>query len=213
MNGEPARVVRRVRRPAAQTREHILRVAGELFYRHGIRASGVDTVAAAADVAPATLYRLFATKDDLVAAYVERCSVAYKQQLVGVSDASVGTARDRILAIFVLFVQDVGSDTWRGCPFLLVLAEYPDPNSLAHVQAVAHKEWVRSLLHHLVNELADQSPLRDPAALAEQLALVAEGIYGSAQSFGPHGPALNGRALAVALVDGAITQGGWSGSG
>lgn len=59
-------------RSAADTREHVLEVARELFYWHGIRATGVDRIATEADVSPTTLYRLFTSKDDLVAAYVER---------------------------------------------------------------------------------------------------------------------------------------------
>ena len=66
------------RRTSAQTHDHILRVAGELFYREGIRATGIDRVASQAEVAPTTLYRLFASKDELVAAYVERCSTNYR---------------------------------------------------------------------------------------------------------------------------------------
>ena len=69
------------RRPAAETRAHVLDVAHELFYWQGIRATGVDRVAAAAGVAPTTLYRLFACKDDLVAAYVERAAEGYREWL------------------------------------------------------------------------------------------------------------------------------------
>jgi AcrR family transcriptional regulator len=54
------------------TRDRILGVAHELFYWKGIRATGVDAVASAAGVAPPTLYRIFGSKDDLVAAYLER---------------------------------------------------------------------------------------------------------------------------------------------
>ncbi|MFD8246695.1 TetR/AcrR family transcriptional regulator [Nocardia sp. NPDC059691] len=67
------------RRAAADTREYILAVARELFYQHGIRATGVDRVAAEANVAPPTLYRLFGSKDDLVAAYLEREEHRYRE--------------------------------------------------------------------------------------------------------------------------------------
>jgi AcrR family transcriptional regulator len=69
----------RTRRTAAQTREHVLAIANELFYWHGIRATGIDAVAAEAGVAPTTLYRLFASKDDLIAAYVERADRLYRE--------------------------------------------------------------------------------------------------------------------------------------
>lgn len=194
------------RRSSAQTKEHVLAVAAELFYRDGIRATGVDTVAASAGVAPPTLYRLFATKDDLVAAYTERCSAAYQNRLGAITAPTAGTARQRLLAVFTIFTEDAVSDPCRGCPFLLVLAEYPDPASPAHARAVAHKTWVRELLQQLVRELADESPISDPGSLAEQLAVIADGVYGSAQALGRRGPVLHGPSCAAALIDFAASS-------
>lgn len=195
----------RPRRTAQQTREHILSVAGELFYRAGIRATGVDTVASRAGVAPPTLYRLFASKDALVAAYVERCSTGYQQRLTAASGPSTGSARERILAVFDAFTDEALADSCRGCPFQLVLAEYPDRSSEAHLRAVAHKTWLRALFHDLVRELAKDAPVHDADGLGEHLALVAEGIYGSVQALGSGGPARHGRACAEALLDSACT--------
>src|SRR5437763_5409073 len=53
-------------------RARILAVARELFYRDGIRAVGVDAIAAAAGTNKMTLYRHFASKDALVSAYLEQ---------------------------------------------------------------------------------------------------------------------------------------------
>lgn len=196
----------RSRRPAAETREHILSVAADLFYWEGIRATGVDTVAARAEVAPITLYRLFASKDELVAAYVERCSEAYRERLSAASAPEVGGARERILAVFDAFTEEALSESCRGCPFLMVLAEFPDRRHPAHKAAVAHKTWVRRLFNKLVNELAKERPLNDPDGVADQLALVADGIYGSVQSLGASGPAQHGRACAEIVLEAATTS-------
>ena len=196
----------RVRRSAADTRELVLAVAADLFYAAGIRATGIDTVAARAGVAPPTLYRLFATKDDLVAAYVQRCSAAYIDQLTGLTAPDAGTARDRLRAVFALFTADARSKPCRGCPFQLVLAEYPDPASAPHVQAVAHKQWVQDLLSRLVAELADQKPFADADLLARQLAIVADGIYSAAQVAGANGPAKFGVECAESLIDAAVAR-------
>lgn len=196
----------RSRRPAAETREHILAVAADLFYWEGIRATGVDTVAARAEVAPVTLYRIFASKDDLVAAYVERCSEAYRERLTAVSSPAAGSARQRILAVFDAFTEEALSESCRGCPFLMVLAEFPDRRHPAHKAAVAHKTWVRKLFNKLVNELAQEAPLNDPDGVADQLALVADGIYGSVQSLGASGPAQHGRACAEIVLEAAMTS-------
>ena len=191
------------RRTSEETREHILAVADELFYSDGIHATGIDALAAQAEVAPTTLYRQFASKDELVAAYVERCSERYKAVLGAATSSAAGTARERILAAFDAFAAEIRSGSCRGCPFLMVLAEFPDPESPVHATAAGHKAWLRALFHELVGELASTTELHDPEGLADQLALVAEGVYGSVQALGPEGPAAHGRAAAAALIDGA----------
>ncbi len=195
------------RRTSAETREHVLTVAEKLFYAEGIRATGIDTVASRAEVAPTTLYRLFDSKDDLVAAYVERCSERYKAVLSAALSSAAPSPLDRILAIIDAFADDVQSPSCRGCPFLLALAEYPDPSSAAHAKAVAHKAWLRDLVPELVDELAPTTELRDADSLGDGLALLAEGMYGSAQALGPSGPAAYGRTCAEALI-GAARIGG-----
>ena len=186
------------------TREHILVVAAQAFYDEGIRATGVDTIAARAEVAPATLYRLFASKDELVAAYVERCAAAYRSRLTELTAPSAGTPQQRILAVFAAFTEEAASSTCRGCPFQLVLAEYPDPASLPHIHAAAHKAWVRALLHSLVDELATTQTVAGPVGLAEGLTLVAEGIYGARQALGGDGPARHGQDCAALLLGVAL---------
>jgi AcrR family transcriptional regulator len=197
---QPARTAQARRRASAVTRGHILDVAGELFYAQGIRATGVDTIAAQAAVAPVTLYRQFSSKDELVAAYVESCRERYRTALTAATAPDAGTPRERILSVFEIFDAEIRSGACRGCPFLMVLAEYPDPESRAHASAVAHKRWLRDLFGSLVAELADTVHVADPDALVAHLALLAEGVYGSVQALGPRGPASLGRACAEALL-------------
>jgi hypothetical protein len=125
----------------------------------------------------------------------------YRALLSAASSPTVGTPRDRILAVIDAFEDEVLSDACRGCPFLMVLAEFPDPQRAVHVNAVAHKAWLRELFLGLVNELALSTGLSDSEPLADRLMLVSEGIYGSAQSLGPTGPAKLGRVIAELLLD------------
>jgi AcrR family transcriptional regulator len=194
----------RTRRTAAQTREHVLAIANELFYWHGIRATGIDAVAAEAGVAPTTLYRLFASKDDLIAAYVERADCLYREWMTDATAPAVGAPRERILALFDALDEQVQPQRCRGCPFLMALAEFPDPQLPAHAQAVATKAWAHRRLRELTDALAEVTPVSDPEALADQLAVVMEGVYASAQALGAAGPARRGRAIAEALIDAAL---------
>ena len=194
----------RPRRAAAETREHVLEVAHELFYWHGIRATGVDAVAAEAGVAPTTLYRLFASKDDLVAAYIERADRLYREWMTEATAPAVGTPRERIAALFDALDEQVQPQRCRGCPFLMALAEFPDPQLPAHARAVAMKAWVHGRLRELTGALAATEPVSDPEALADQLAVLMEGVYASAQALGAAGPARRARATAETLIDAAL---------
>jgi AcrR family transcriptional regulator len=189
-------------RAAADTREHVLSVARELFYWHGIRATGVDRIASEAGISPTTLYRLFASKDDLVAAYVEREQRGYEAWFEAATDVPSGDPRDRILALFDALAEAIDPRRCRGCPFQMALAETPQADLPTHELAVAAKAWVRDRLRELVDELAADTEVEDSSALADQLALVMEGVYASAQALGPDGPARHAQRLVRRLLQG-----------
>lgn len=189
-----------MRRSAAETREHVLGVAHELFYWHGIRATGVDTIAETAGVAPTTLYRLFASKDDLIAAYVERADRLYRAWFTAAADTEPADPAARILAVFDALAEQVQPHQCRGCPFLMALAELPDPAHAAHRTAVATKAWVHAQFGQLSSDLAERAGIGDPGPLAAQLTLAFESVYASVQALGINGPARYGRALAEALL-------------
>jgi AcrR family transcriptional regulator len=190
----------RKRRTAIETREHVLDVAREMFYWDGIRTTGVDRIASGAGVAPTTLYRLFASKDDLVAAYVEREDRLHREWFEAAVEAGGPGPRERILSLFDALAEQVRPETCRGCPFQMALAEFPDTALQAHRNAVANKTWVRGRLGELVGDLAESTPVGDPAALADELALLMEGVYASAQSSNAEDAAARARALAERLL-------------
>jgi len=189
-----------VRRTAGETRDHVLHVARELFYWDGVRATGIDRVASEADVAATTLYRLFGSKDDLVAAYVEREFEGYRAWFGGAEAGGGDDPRARILAVFAALTEQVRPENCRGCPFLLALGEFPDPAFPAHRHAAAAKTWTRTAFHRLAVDL----PAADPDTLADALCLLVEGTYASVQALGADGPAARAERVARTLVDAAV---------
>jgi AcrR family transcriptional regulator len=181
-----------VPRPAATTRAHVLDVAHELFNWQGIRATGVDTIAKAAGVAPTTLYRLFDSKDDLVAAYVERAAADYRDWFEDALGPSEDPARTRILRLFDALQRQVQPEVCRGCPFLMALGELPDPDHPGHRHAVELKAWVRKRFRQLAGD----------RRLGDQLMLVFEGVYATAQSLTATGPPRAARRLVADLLPG-----------
>ncbi|WP_049563741.1 TetR/AcrR family transcriptional regulator [Nonomuraea sp. SBT364] len=189
-----------MQRPAAETRDHVLRVAGGLFYWKSIRATGVDLVATEAGVAPTTLYRLFASKDGLVGAYVEHAAGEFRETFAEAVAAAGPDPREQILAVFDTVYGQVASEQFRGCALQMTLAEFPDRDLPAHRNAVAAKAWFRES----IGELTARLGVRDPAALADHLTLVFEGLNASGQSLGPEGPAKRARGLVEVLLTAAL---------
>jgi AcrR family transcriptional regulator len=191
------------RRSAAETREHVLDVAQELFYWTGIRATGVDRVAADAGIAPTALYRLFPSKDALVAAYVERTDQRYRTWFEDATRADGRSAAQRVLGLFAALAEQVRPERCRGCPFLMTLSEFPDADAACHAGAVRLKRWVRSRFRRLVQELASEQPARelDVANLADHLMLLFEGVYATVQALGADGPAKRAQQLVGALLE------------
>jgi AcrR family transcriptional regulator len=189
-----------MRRTAAETREHVLSVAHELFYWHGIRAIGIDRLAAEAGTAPTTLYRIFTDKDDLVAAYIER-SHALSETWFTTAVANAGPdPRRQIDAAFAALEERLAPDQFRGCASMMALAEFPDPDLPAHKLAIASKTWIHTQFVTMTSRLAGVSG----SALADQLTLIWEGANASAAALGPSGPAKQARTLASAIVSAAI---------
>jgi AcrR family transcriptional regulator len=178
-------------RSSAQTRQRVLETTHELFYWRGIHATGVDAVARAAEVAPTTLYRLFGSKEGLVAAYVERAAELYKEWFEESLGSAQRPARERLLDLFAALDDQVQPELCRGCPFLMALAEIPEGDHPAHRHAVAVKAWVSRRFGELVRELTP--PVDDPDRVADGLTLVFEGTYASAQALGAGGPARRSR--------------------
>jgi AcrR family transcriptional regulator len=186
-----------MRRTAAETREHVLEVATRLFYWQGIRATGVDKIAAAAGVSPNVLYRAFATKDDLVAAYIAR-SRAVEEERFTAAVASAGPSPEaRILAVFDTLADAIHPDLFRGCSCMMAMTEFPDPGLPAHRGAVGAKEWIRERF----GELAEQLDATDPKTLADQLSIIWEGTISTAQALGADGPPTSTRPLVTAILD------------
>jgi AcrR family transcriptional regulator len=149
-------------------REEILNVAATLFYREGIRAVGVDRVIEVANVAKATLYRHFPSKDHLVAAYLDGRHHRVIRSLEDVI-RSAGDPRKRVSAIFKNLHEKAGTPDFRGCAFALAVAEYGD---LEQVVAIA-REHKSQILKLFVVIMAEAGVARSKPA--KHLALLYEG--------------------------------------
>jgi len=131
--------------------ERILATATDLFYREGLHAVGIQRVIEEADIAKASLYAHYKSKDDLVAACIERRSSAWRAK-VDERLSGPGDGRSKLLRLFDLQSEWIASPDFRGCPLQNAVGEITDAAHPAKVVSARHREWLRGLITSLVRE-------------------------------------------------------------
>jgi AcrR family transcriptional regulator len=163
-------------------RQRILAAAARLFYRHGIRAVGVEAIAETACTNKMTLYRHFASKEVLVAEYLRQSAQAADRCWERLAKAHPGDP----LAQLVAWLQEMATHLAledRGCALANAAIELPEKG---HPARRVIEEYKRAQHVRLVR-LSEEAGLSDPEMLADQLHLLLEGARVSAQSVGSEG--------------------------
>lgn len=159
--------------------------AGELFYREGTRAVGVDLVVARSGVAKTTLYRHFRTKDDLIEAFLRREDEDFWRKWDEVAAAHRATPEQELEAQLQWIGDRIARPGYRGCPQINIAAEYSDEDHPARKVAAAHKAELRRRL----GMIARAMKLSDPDGFALKMSIVVDGALSSGRALHGEGPA------------------------
>nr|WP_051070248.1 TetR/AcrR family transcriptional regulator [Actinopolyspora halophila] len=189
--------------PLTPGAQRILDVASELFYRHGIHAIGVDTIAAESGVTKRTLYDRFGSKDNLVAAYLNARARRWRET---VTTRLHDAPPDPVARALVPFdaLPDWLTPSTRGCGFINAFAELPEPDHPGQRIVVAEKQWLRTLFHDLLTEAGASHDDVDP--LTTQLLSLHEGTIISYAITNDTSAAVATRAAAKTLITGALPE-------
>jgi AcrR family transcriptional regulator len=134
-------------------RARILDAAYDLFSHNGIQAVGIDAVITSSGVARQTLYRHFASKQDLVLAFLERREQEWTRRwLEGEVTRRAAEPAERLLAIFDVFDGWFRRADFEGCSFINVMLEHPDPADAVHRASVSYLAGIRGFLEGLARE-------------------------------------------------------------
>jgi AcrR family transcriptional regulator len=181
-------------RPQARTR--ILDAAYELFSTRGIRAVGVDQVIERAEVAKATLYRHFSTKDDLVLSFLEQREEFWTKQYIEAEARRRGaTPEEQLLAIFDVFDEWFHGKEFDACSFINVLLEM-GPEHPVGKACITHLDNIRTV----VATLAGEAGLRDTESFARSWHILMKGSIISATE-GDLEAAQRAKAMARLLIE------------
>ncbi len=156
----------------ASGRERILEAAYDLFSANGIQSVGIDTVIAEAGVAKMTLYRNFASKDELALAFLElreeRWTRGWLQQEVLDRASSPG---GRLLAVFDVFGEWFARDDFEGCSFINTLLEFEDHQHPVRKASTGHLMNIRAFLR----DQAAAAGIDQPDTFARQWHILMKG--------------------------------------
>lgn len=154
-------------------RARIMDVASQLFYTEGLRATGTEKIMSSADVAKATFYRHFESKDALVLAYLDNWDRLIWDYL------STPPAPKDVHEALIKIDRLVNRPEVSGCPFLLVASEYPDTAHPFHRRAIDHKDKLLTYLADLLRPF--EIDRRETAA---KLLTVIDGALSARRVFG-----------------------------
>ncbi|MBE7433765.1 MAG: TetR/AcrR family transcriptional regulator [Anaerolineales bacterium] len=180
-------------------KDKVFQTAARMFYQHGYRAIGVDTLAAESGIGKMTLYRHYPSKDDLITAFLRDSNEVFWNGFEQITK-DAATPREKLLAFFESLQEYVNTPACYGCPFLNVATEYPETDYPGHQVAIEHKQSVRVKFR----QLAKEAGAKKPDILADQLFLLMDGAYMASRMFGAENPAAHLAEAARVLIDVAI---------
>jgi AcrR family transcriptional regulator len=177
-------------------RERVLDTAYELFSKHGTRAVGVDRIIAESGVAKMTLYRNFASKEDLILAFLERREERWTREwLQATVQRRAETPALRLLAIFDTFAEWFARDDFEGCSFINVMLEIDDPGSPVRRESVRQLSEIRGF----IGGLAKEAGVDDVDGVARQWHILMKGCIVAAAE-GDRQAAARARELGTLLL-------------
>jgi AcrR family transcriptional regulator len=182
----------------APPRERILAAASDLFYRHGIRAVGVDAIAEAAGTNKMTLYRHFESKDELVAEYLRHLAAESDAVWHEIAQKHPKDPRAQLNAWIESMAGHIANTDQRGCALANAAIELPEKNHPARPVMEAFKRDQRERLAALCRAAG----VSEPELVADELFLLLEGARVWTQSVGHGGPGCSFIRMGQALIAG-----------
>lgn len=187
------------RRNRPSPRSRLLESATNLFTTEGIRVIGIDRILREADVAKASLYSLFGSKDALVIAYVESLDEKYRADWEARTEG-VTDPHQKVLAFFDKAIEEQPDMEFRGSHFLNAAGEYPRPETDAERGIVAacmeHRNW----MHSTMTALLTAKNGYPSAPQASQLLIFLDGGMAGARLTRELSPLKTARELAIQLL-------------
>lgn len=184
----------------ATLREKILQTASHLFQTRGINSTGVDTIVAVAGTTKMTLYKHFASKENLIIEVLKKNHQDFQNWLSEKLNSSSKNPNEKLQKLFEFIEEWVTSPDFQGMGFIKASAEFPNEENLVHQLSSEQSRQFRQYIGNLANEAG----VKDANGLALQLSLLFEGAMQAEQMKRGSGAVKYAKKAAKILIDGAL---------
>jgi len=155
-------------------RQHIIETASHLFYQNGYNLTGINEIIREANIAKATLYHHFKSKDDICLAYLRHKHSAFMSAFqIHISKAAPG--KTRLLAIFSFLKNFFKHDDFNGCWCINTLSEIPKDKAHIRNEIKEQKQALLTVIQELVEKNHSLATKKENILLARQIYLLYEG--------------------------------------
>ena len=183
-------------------KQKILQVSTDLFQTRGINSTGVDTIVAVAGTTKMTLYKYFATKEELILAVLQQSHQDFQNWMNDKLGGLGEKPDEKIQKLFEFIEEWVTSPSFAGVAFIKASAEFPNEENRIHQLSSQQSREFRQF----ISKLAQEAGIKDAEGLALQLSILFEGAVQAEQIKRGSGAIKSAKKAAKTLIDLAIRQ-------
>lgn len=154
-------------------RERIIETASNLFYNEGYNQTGINQIIAEANVAKASMYQHFRSKEDIAVVYLRKRHVKWVGDLVDYISKET-SSEGKLLKSFDYLNDWLTNVDFRGCGFQNIFTDLPKDQQKIRDQVLLHKNELRNWIHDLLNQ-DKQHVDTDKEALGDEILVLMEG--------------------------------------
>lgn len=157
----------------SEVRQHIIKTASDLFYQKGYNLTGINEIIKEANIAKATLYNHFESKEDICLAYLQYKNDNFVNEIKSFVDRA-NPGKDKLYSLFYFLKEFFDQKDFNGCWCLNTVVEVPDKDSKIRKEIQKQKKEFIDYITGLVEQHFDRNSDSDNKALAQKIYLLYE---------------------------------------
>jgi len=154
-------------------KQKIIETASDLFYKNGYNTTGINEIIAKSEIAKATLYNHFNSKDDICLAYLKHKNNTFQKDIESFC-TSKPKGKSQLLAIFQYLQKFYKTNDFNGCWCIKTVAEIPNDNIKIKSEIQTQKVGLIKFIADLISSNLNKVPKKNIDSLSRKIYLLYE---------------------------------------